>query len=92
MLLGLTPLVQGILEAFGNRDIPFSVPVCSDDAEAKALVMQLIDGLGGFKALDAGGVKESKILELLGPNWLVTLMMNNFKPSEGEFPGWRFGL
>ncbi|KAF6261566.1 hypothetical protein COO60DRAFT_1501033 [Scenedesmus sp. NREL 46B-D3] len=80
-----------LLEAGGCPDNPWSVMVCADDAEAKAAVMQLTNSLGGFKALDAGGVAESKVVELIGPNWLFTLMEKNFASAEG-FPAWRFGM
>lgn len=82
--------LQTLIENGGAPANPFSVFVCADDAEAKATVAGLVDSLGGFKAVDAGGVRESKIVELLGPMWLVTLKNNNFA-GEG-FPGWRFGM
>jgi predicted dinucleotide-binding enzyme len=67
--------------------------VCADDADAKAVVMELVHSVSGFKALDAGGAAETKIVELIGPMWLFTLMKNNFAGgiSTEKNPGWRFG-
>jgi predicted dinucleotide-binding enzyme len=79
------------MEVGGCPDNPWSVMVCGEDAAAKAVVMQLINSLGGFKAVDAGGVAESKIVELIGPMWLFTLKQKNYADAS-DWPAWRFGI
>ena len=68
---------------------PHNVFVCGDDAEAVQITMALVDKLPGFKALFAGDLKYTRIVELLSPLWLAQLERDNYGL---EFRcGWRFG-
>ncbi len=59
-------------------DHPHSTFIAGDDAEAVTTTITLVETIPGFKALKAGPLENSKIVELLGPNWLGELDKLNF--------------
>jgi predicted dinucleotide-binding enzyme len=59
---------------------PRETQVCGDDAEAKQLVIAMINETG-FKALDCGGLKNARIVELLGPPFIMTVDNLNGAPK-----------
>lgn len=68
---------------------PHSVFVAGDDEEAVDITIALVESIPGFKGARAGPLKYTKIVELLGPTWIVLLDKLN---SGGSFKtGWRIG-
>jgi predicted dinucleotide-binding enzyme len=66
-------------EHLPDVDHPHSTFIAGDDAEAVATtITSLVESIPGFKALKAGPLENSKIVELLGPNWLGELSKLNF--------------
>lgn len=69
----------------GNRwrdissDLTYSVPVCGDDAEAKRIVMDLVDRISLLKAYDAGPLSCSHIVESITPLLLNIARYNRMK-------------
>jgi predicted dinucleotide-binding enzyme len=53
------------------------------------ITMGLVDLVPGFKAVHAGSLKYSRLVELLGPLWLPQLERDNY--GLGFRAGWRFG-
>lgn len=45
-----------------------------------------------LQALYGGGLKYAKILDLLGPGWIVELDKNASNSMGATLAGWRFGL
>jgi predicted dinucleotide-binding enzyme len=50
-------------------DHPHSTFVARDDAKGVATTITLVETIPSFKALKVGPLENSKIVELLGPNW-----------------------
>ena len=48
-------------------EIDVAVPVCSDDADAKSVIMDLVNGTSMLKAYDAGPLAVSAMIESLTP-------------------------
>jgi hypothetical protein len=63
---------------FCNLDAEFEwdIPVCSDDDEAKKVVMDIINRIDGLRALDAGLLSVSRMVESITP-LLVNIMIRN---------------
>ena len=59
------------------NEVPASIFVCGDNIEARKQTIELVSKLKGFKGLDCGELKYSKIIELLGPLYIVTMDKNN---------------
>lgn len=59
-----------------NATFDWDVPVCSDDDEAKKVVMDLVNQIEGLRALDAGPLSVSRMVESITP-LLVNLMIRN---------------
>jgi predicted dinucleotide-binding enzyme len=57
---------------------PHNTFVVGDDAKGIAMTITLVETIPGFKALKARPLKNSKIVELLSPNWLGELDKLNF--------------
>eukprot|EP00246_Nothoceros_aenigmaticus_P017998 TRINITY_DN9226_c0_g1_i1.p1 TRINITY_DN9226_c0_g1~~TRINITY_DN9226_c0_g1_i1.p1 ORF type:complete len:231 (-),score=26.38 TRINITY_DN9226_c0_g1_i1:296-964(-) len=73
-----------------SADKPHETLVVGDDAEAVETTIALVETVPGFKAIRAGGLRNAKIVELVGPPWVVELDKLN---AAGSFrSGWRFGL
>ena len=60
-----------------TNENPASIFVCGDNVEARKQTIELVSKLKGFKGLDCGELKYSKIIELLGPLFIVTMDKNN---------------
>ncbi|KAH7279996.1 hypothetical protein KP509_37G047200 [Ceratopteris richardii] len=62
--------------------------VAGDDEEAIQRTVALVEVIPGFKAIKAGGLANSKIIELLGPRWLFELDTLN---AGGNYrSGWKY--
>ena len=60
----------------------WDVPVCGDDEEAKKLVMNLISQIDGLRALDAGPLSNSRLVESITP-LILNLVHKNRIPEAG---------
>jgi len=49
---------------------PHNTFVVGDDAKGTTMTITLVETIPGFKALKARPLENSKIVELLSPNWL----------------------
>lgn len=79
-----------LLEELPDVQNPHHTFVAGDDEEAVATTIALVESIPGFKAVRAGGLKNSKIVEMLGPRWILELDKLN---GGGNFrSGWRYGL
>lgn len=88
-LQNILPKTTRICTAFNNiagnrwRDISseleYSVPVCGDDAEAKQIVMDLVNQISSLKAYDAGPLSSSHIVESITPLLLNIARFNKMK-------------
>lgn len=63
----------------------FDVIVCSDDEEAKQMVMRLVTDLGNVRPLDGGGLEEAKLVEALTPLLINLAIKNKLKPLSVKF-------
>jgi len=59
-----------------DADLDWNVPVVGDDADAKALVMDVTAGIAGLEPLDAGGLANAAEVESVTP-LLINLAANN---------------
>ena len=50
-----------------DEELTYSVPVCSDDAEAKKQVMEIVNSVSKLQAFDAGPLAASSMVEALTP-------------------------
>lgn len=82
-----TNFFVSLAEPVDQDGIPRDVLVCSDDQEAKGKVMKLINETG-FRAVDCGELKNTRIVELMGPPFIFNLDRSNLG---GKMMGaWRF--
>ena len=65
--------------------LDYSVVVCSDDAEAKKITMNLVNSISELKALDGGGLSMSSIVESITPLILNIAKNNNMKDVGVKF-------
>jgi len=72
------------MDKFG---LPLEVFVAGDDKEAKKVVIESINATG-FRALDCGSQKNIRILELMGPPFIME--MNKHSLSGSRLGSWRF--
>lgn len=65
-------------DKFADLDAKFNwdIPICGDDDEAKKVVIDLTNKIDGLRALDAGPLSASSMIESLVP-LLVNLMVKN---------------
>ena len=68
-----------------NDPLGFDVIVCSDDEEAKKVVMGLVSDLGNVRPLDGGGVEEAKLVESLTPLLINLAIKNKTRPLSIKF-------
>ncbi|AIY89982.1 NADPH-dependent F420 reductase [Geoglobus acetivorans] len=54
----------------------WDVAVCSDDDDAKRVVMEIVSSIKGLRAFDAGSLDSSRVIEALTP-MLITLAKKN---------------
>jgi NADPH-dependent F420 reductase len=52
---------------------PHTTFVAGDDPEAVATTIALVETIPGFKGAKAGPLENSRIVELLGPRWMIEL-------------------
>ncbi|MDD1690333.1 MAG: NADPH-dependent F420 reductase [Methanoregula sp.] len=62
-----------------DEELDYSVPVCSDDAEAKRIVMEIVNRVSRFKAFDAGPLASSCMVESLTPLLLNIARYNKMR-------------
>ncbi|MCO5580012.1 hypothetical protein L7F22_033878 [Adiantum nelumboides] len=77
-----------LLEELPDPQHPHHTFVTGDDEEAVLTTIALVEAIPGFKAVKAGSLANSKIVELLGPRWIVELDKLN---AGGSFrSGWKY--
>ena len=59
-----------------NAEFEWDVAVCGDDVESKRVVMEITNKIKGLRALDAGRLSNSRIVESLTP-LLINIAINN---------------
>jgi len=62
-----------------DMEIDVAVPVCSDDADAKSVVMGIANGISKLKAYDAGPLAVSAMIESLTPLLLNIARYNKMR-------------
>ena len=62
-----------------DAEIDVAVPVCSDDTDAKSVVMGIVNGTSGLKAYDAGPLAVSEMIESLTPLLLNIARYNKMR-------------
>jgi len=62
-----------------DTEIDVAVPVCSDDADAKSVVMEVVNGTSKLKAYDAGPLAVSAMIESLTPLLLNIARYNKMR-------------
>ncbi|KAI5067220.1 hypothetical protein GOP47_0017748 [Adiantum capillus-veneris] len=79
-----------LLEELPDPQNPHHTFVAGDDEEAVLTTIALVESIPGFKAVKAGGLSNSKIIELLGPLWLFELDKLN---AGGNYrSGWKYAV
>jgi len=68
-----------------DQELHLAVPVCSDDREAKATVMELINSVPYLKSYDAGPLAASCMVECLTPLLLNIARFNRMRDVGIEF-------
>ena len=68
-----------------DEELEYSVPVCSDDAEAKKEVMAIVNRVSRLKAFDAGPLSVSCMVESLTPLLLNIARYNKMKDVGIQF-------
>jgi predicted dinucleotide-binding enzyme len=69
---------------------PHTTFVAGDDPEAVATTIALVEIIPGFKAANAGPLENSRIVEVLGPRWLVQL--DNLNAGGKLSTYWKLGV
>jgi NADPH-dependent F420 reductase len=62
-----------------DEELDYSVPVCGDDAEAKKVVMEIVNKISRLHAFDAGPLSVSCMVESLTPLLLNIARYNKMK-------------
>ncbi len=72
---------------FANLDAKFEwdVPVCSNDEDAKKTVMDLINQIEGLRAIDAGPLAVSRLVESITPLLINVMIRNDIKDIGVKF-------
>lgn len=68
-----------------DEELEYSVPVCGDDAEAKKIVMDIVNKVSRFKAFDAGPLAVSSMVESLTPLLLNIARYNRMRDVGIQF-------
>ncbi len=68
-----------------DEELEYSVPVCGDDAEAKKVVMDIVNKVSRFKAFDAGPLAVSSMVESLTPLLLNIARYNKMRDVGIQF-------
>jgi predicted dinucleotide-binding enzyme len=87
LLVHVQRFLRENLPDVNNPHITF---VAGDDPEAVATTIALVEIIPGFKGANAGPLENSRIVELLGPRWLIELDKLN---AGGKFSTyWKLGV
>lgn len=72
---------------FADLDAEFEwdVPVCSNDEDAKRIVIDLINQINGLRAIDAGPLVVSRLVESITPLLINVMIRNNIKDIGVKF-------
>jgi NADPH-dependent F420 reductase len=62
-----------------NAEFEWDVAVCGDDEEAKRVIIEITNEIRGLRALDAGSLANSRIIESLTPLLINIAIKNNMK-------------
>ena len=62
-----------------DEELDYSVAVCGDDEEAKKVVMELVESVSKLRALDAGPLEMSAVIEGITPLVITIAMRNGLK-------------
>ncbi|MCO5601799.1 hypothetical protein L7F22_055924 [Adiantum nelumboides] len=77
-----------LLEELPDPQSPHHTFVAGDDEGAILTTIALVEAIPGFKGVKAGGLANSKIIELMGPYWLFELDKLN---AGGNYrSGWKY--
>jgi 8-hydroxy-5-deazaflavin:NADPH oxidoreductase len=68
-----------------DEDLAYSVPVCSDDADAKRQVMEIVNTVSRLQAFDAGPLAVSCMVESLTPLLLNIARYNKMRDVGIQF-------
>lgn len=68
-----------------DEELAYSVPVCSDDASAKQIVMDLVNRISHLQAMDAGPLASSCMVESLTPLLLNIARFNKMRDVGIQF-------
>lgn len=68
-----------------EEELEYAVPVCGDDPEAKALVMNLVNGVSHLKAYDAGPLATAGLIESITPLLLNIARYNKMRDVGIQF-------
>lgn len=68
-----------------DEELTYSVPVTGDDAEAKKIVMEMVNKVSRFKAFDAGPLASSCMVESLTPLLLNIARYNKMRDVGIQF-------
>ncbi len=60
-------------EDLPDANNPHTTFVAGDDPEAVATTIALVEIIPGFEGANAGPLENSRIVELLGPRWMIEL-------------------
>ncbi len=69
---------------------PHTTFVAGDDPEAVATTIALVEIIPGFKGANAGRLENSRIVELLGPLWMIDLDDLNAGGKRSMY--WKLGV
>lgn len=67
-----------------DEELDYSVVVCGDDAEAKAVVKDLVASVSKLQPLDGGPLKVASVIESITP-LVITIAMNNHLKDVGVY-------
>ena len=59
-----------------NSEFVWDVPVCGDDSNAKTVIINVVNSIKGLRALDAGPLSSSRLVESLTP-LLINVALRN---------------
>jgi NADPH-dependent F420 reductase len=68
-----------------DEEISYAVPVCGDDAEAKSMVMKIVNSVSKLKAYDGGPLAVSAMVESLTPLLLNIARYNRMRDVGIQF-------
>ena len=68
-----------------DEELAYSVPVCSDDADAKRKVMEMVNSISRLQAFDAGPLAGSSMVEALTPLLLNIARYNHMRDVGIQF-------